>query len=177
MSIRAFEGVRPTLGARVYVDPAALAIGRVALGGDVSLWPMAVARGDVNTIMIGKRTNVQDATVIHVDHDGPYTPGGLPAVIGADVTIGHQCLIHACTIGDRCLIGMGAIVMDGATIEDDVLLAAGSLVSPGKRLQSGFLYRGRPARQVRKLTMEDLDKLRYSADHYVRLKETYLQTR
>jgi carbonic anhydrase/acetyltransferase-like protein (isoleucine patch superfamily) len=177
MPIRAFKEVQPTLGARVYVDPAALAIGRVALGDDVSLWPMAVARGYVNTITIGKRTNVQDAAVIHVDHDGPYTPGGIPAIIGADATIGHQCLIHACTIGDRCLIGMGAIVMDGAVVEDDVLLAAGSLVSPGKRLQSGFLYRGRPARQVRKLTPAELDKLKYSAAHYVRLKETYLQTR
>jgi carbonic anhydrase/acetyltransferase-like protein (isoleucine patch superfamily) len=177
MPIRAFNEVQPTLGARVYVDPAALAIGRVTLGDDASLWPMAVARGDVNTIAIGARTNVQDGTVIHVDHDGPYTPGGVPAVIGADVTIGHQFLIHACTIGDRCLIGMGAIVMDGAAIEDDVLLAAGSLVSPGKRLQSGFIYRGRPARQMRKLSAEDLDRLKYSAAHYVRLKETYLQTR
>jgi carbonic anhydrase/acetyltransferase-like protein (isoleucine patch superfamily) len=177
MPIRAFKEVQPTLGARVYIDPAALAIGRVTLGDDASLWPMAVARGDVNTITIGARTNVQDSTVIHVDHDGPYTPGGIPAIIGADVTIGHQCLIHACTIGDRCLIGMGAIIMDGAVIEDDVLLAAGSLVSPGKRLQTGHLYRGRPARQVRKLTPAEIDKLKYSAAHYVRLKETYLQTR
>lgn len=174
MSVRTFDRISPTLGANVYIDPAADVIGRVTLGDDVSIWPRAVLRGDVNTISVGARTNVQDGTIVHVTHDGPYSPGGYAAAIGADVTAGHGCIIHACTIGDRCLIGMGAIVMDGAVIEDDVLLAAGSLVSPGKRLESGYLYRGRPVRQVRVLQDEELEMLRYSAAHYVRIKDRYL---
>jgi carbonic anhydrase/acetyltransferase-like protein (isoleucine patch superfamily) len=88
--------------------------------------------------------------------------------------VGHKCLLHACRIGDRCLIGMGAIVMDGAQVEDEVLLGAGSLVSPGKRLASGFLYRGSPAQKIRPLTIEEREMLRYSAAHYVRLKDKYL---
>lgn len=174
MPLRAYQGRLPVCGERVYVDEAALAIGDVTLGDDVSLWPFVVARGDVNRIVIGPRTNVQDGTVIHVTHDGPYTPGGIATVIGAEVTIGHKCLLHACSIGDRCLIGMGSIVMDGAVLEEEVLLAAGSLVSPGKRLARGQLYRGSPARAVRPLTDEELAMLRYSAAHYVRLKDRYL---
>lgn len=174
-NLRAWQGSQPTLGARVWVDPAASVIGQVELADDVSIWPGAVLRGDVNTIHVGARSNIQDATVCHVTHDGPYTPGGIPLVIGADVTVGHGAILHACTIGDRCLIGMGAVVMDGAEIADDVMLAAGSLVSPGKRLESGWLYRGRPATPVRELTEKELEMLRYSAAHYVRLKDQYLK--
>ncbi|HET8551056.1 MAG TPA: gamma carbonic anhydrase family protein [Gammaproteobacteria bacterium] len=173
MSMRPFKNATPELGARTYVAETAEVIGAVRLGGDVSVWPRAVLRGDVNTITIGPRTNIQDGTIVHVTHDGPYTPGGYATEIGADVTIGHGCIIHACTIGNRCLIGMGAIVMDGAVIEDEVMLAAGSLVSPGKRLQSGYLYRGGPARQTRPLTVEEREMLQYSAAHYVRLKDRY----
>lgn len=174
MSIRPFSGIHPVIGERVYVDEAAVVIGRVTLADDVSLWPGVVARGDVNSITVGARSNIQDLTVLHVTHDGPYSPGGFPLVIGADVTVGHKCLLHACTIGDRCLIGMGAIVMDGAVVEDEVLLGAGSLVSPGKRLGSRFLYRGSPAQKIRPLTAEEREMLRYSAAHYVRLKGRYL---
>lgn len=174
MPIRTFGGASPTLGANVYVDAAADIIGRVSLDDDVSVWPRAVLRGDVNAITVGARTNIQDGTIVHVAHDGPYSPGGYAASIGADVTVGHGCIVHACTIGDRCLIGMGAIVMDGAVIEDNVIVAAGSLVSPGKRIEAGCLYRGSPARKVRALTEKENDMLKYSAAHYVRLKNRYL---
>ncbi len=173
-NVREFEGRRPELGARVYLDPAALVVGAVIVGEDASLWPFTVARGDVNQIVIGARSNVQDNSVLHVTHDGPYSQGGLPLVIGTDVTVGHQCVLHACTVGDRVLVGMGSVVMDGAVIESDVLLAAGSLVTPHKRLQSGFLYQGRPAERVRALTDSELEQLRYSAQHYLRLKDRHL---
>jgi len=171
---RPFENAHPSLGRRVWIDPDATVIGRVKLGDDASIWPGVVLRGDVNYIDIGARTNVQDGTIGHVTHDGPYSPGGLPLMLGEDITVGHGAILHACTIGDRCLIGMGALVLDGAIIEDDVMLAAGSLVSPAKRLESGWLYRGRPAKPARKLSDRELDMLRYSAAHYVALKNKYL---
>lgn len=172
--VRSFDGHHPEIGARVWVDPTAVVIGRVRLADDVSVWPGAVIRGDVNFIRIGARTNIQDGTICHVTHDGPYTPGGFPLELGADITVGHGAILHACRMGDRCLVGMGAKVLDGAVLEDDVMLAAGSLVSPGKRLRSGRLYRGSPAREVRELTGDELEMLRYSAAHYVRLKDRYL---
>lgn len=174
MPIRSYTGIKPVIGQRVYIDERAVVIGKVALADDASLWPMVVARGDVHSISVGPRSNVQDLTLLHVTHDGPYSPGGLPLIIGADVTVGHKCILHACSVGDRCLIGMGSIVMDGAVVENEVLLGAGSLVSPGKRLESGFLYRGSPAQKVRALTGAEREMLLYSAQHYVRLKDGYL---
>lgn len=174
-ALRPYNGVLPRVGKRVWIDPSAQIIGQVELEEDVSIWPNVVLRGDVHFIRVGKRSNIQDGCIGHVTHDGPWTPGGLPLLIGRDVTIGHGAIVHACTIGDRCLIGMGALVMDGAIIEDEVLLGAGSLVSPGKRLRSGMLYRGQPARAARELTSEELTMLRYSAEHYTRLKDRYLQ--
>lgn len=174
MPVQSFQFQAPVLGQRVYVDDTALVIGQVSLEDDVSLWPYVVARGDVNRICVGARSNIQDLSMLHVTHDGPYTPGGIALTIGENVTVGHKCLLHACTIGDRCLIGMGSIVMDGAVIEDEVLLAAGSLVSPGKCLQSGHLYRGSPAQKIRPLTDREREMLSYSAAHYLRLKNLYL---
>ncbi|KGO98197.1 gamma carbonic anhydrase family protein, partial [Novilysobacter defluvii] len=172
MNIRSFQGHEPVLGERVYVDPAATVIGRVELGDDVSIWPGCVVRGDVNYIRIGDRTNVQDGTVIHVSHDGPYTqPGGFPTEIGTDVTIGHGAIVHACRIGNYCLIGMGARILDGAVIEDHAFVGAGALVAPGKVVRSGELWLGNPARMARKLSDAELEQLRYSAGHYVRLKD------
>ena len=173
-TLRPYLDHQPRLGQAVYVDPDSTVIGRVELADDVSIWPRAVLRGDVNTISVGARTNIQDGTICHLTHDGRYTPGGIPLVLGADITVGHGAILHACTIGDRCLIGMGAIVLDGAIIEEDVMLGAGSLVSPGKRLESGWLYRGRPATQARRLKPEELEMLKYSAAHYVKLKDQYL---
>jgi carbonic anhydrase/acetyltransferase-like protein (isoleucine patch superfamily) len=171
--IRSFEGKTPQLAAGVYVDDAALVLGDVTIGEDSSVWPMTVLRGDVNRIVIGARSNIQDNSVLHVTHDGPYTPGGVPLVVGDDVTVGHNVILHACTVGNRCLIGMGAIVMDKAVLEDEVFLAAGTLVPPGKRLRGGYLYRGNPAVEARPLTPDELDNLRYSAQHYVRLKNRH----
>ena len=174
--IRPYRGRRPRLGARVYVDPSAQLIGDVELGDDASLWPQAVVRGDVNRIRIGARSNVQDGAVLHVTHDGPYTPGGADLRIGDDVTIGHGAILHACVIGNRCLIGMGAKVLDEAVLEDEVFLAAGSLVPPGKRLRSGYLYRGAPVQEARPLSTEEIAQLKYSAEHYVRIKNHYLES-
>ncbi len=172
-AIRPYKGHAPQMGERVYVDPQACVIGRVWLGDDTSVWPMAVLRGDVHDIRVGARTSVQDGSVLHVTHDGPYHPGGGPLAIGDDVTIGHNVTLHACTIGDRCLIGMGAIVLDGACIENDVIVGAGSLVPPRKRLRAGTLWVGNPVREIRELTARDREQLVYSAAHYVRVKEDY----
>lgn len=174
MNIRPFLGVHPQLGARVYIDPGAHVIGDVVLGDDVSLWPGTVVRGDVHHIRIGARTNVQDGAVIHVTHDGPYTPGGFPSLIGADVTIGHSAVIHACTIEDACLIGMHATVLDGAVVRKHGFVGAGALVSPGKVVGEGELWLGSPARLVRRLSDVEIESLYYSAQNYVRLKDQYL---
>ncbi|HZH43178.1 MAG TPA: gamma carbonic anhydrase family protein [Lysobacter sp.] len=178
MNLRPFLETRPRLGARVYVDPAATVIGDVELGDDVSVWPGCVVRGDVNFIRIGARTNVQDGTVIHVTHDGPFTrAGGFPTVIGSDVTIGHGAIVHACTIGDFCLIGMGATVLDGASVQRYGFVGAGAVVSPGKTVGEAELWLGNPARFVRKLSEREIEQLHYSAQHYVRLKDAYLSMR
>lgn len=173
--IRAYQNKNPVLGERVYLDPSAVVIGEVTLGNDASVWPMAVIRGDVNRIVIGQRTNVQDAAVLHVTHDGPYSKGGQPLLIGNGVTIGHQAVLHGCRIDNYCLIGIGAIILDEVHIEDHVMVGAGSLVTPGKRLLSGYLYLGNPAREVRRLRDEEIAKLEYSASHYVNLKNNYLK--
>lgn len=167
--IRSFMGIEPTIDASAWVDEAALVVGDVVLGANVSVWPMTVIRGDVNHIRIGARTNVQDGTVIHVAHAGGRNPDGFPAIIGEDVTIGHRAVVHACTVGDACLIGIGAIIMDGAVLEDEVILGAGALVPPGKRLESGYLYVGSPARRQRALTDDEREFLRYSARNYMEI--------
>ncbi len=172
--IRDFEGVTPTIGEGVFIDETALVLGDVVLGDEVSIWPMTVLRGDVNSIRIGARSNIQDNSVLHVTHDGPYTPGGVGLVVGEDVTVGHRVILHACEIGNRCLIGMGAIVMDKAVLEDEVFLAAGTLVAPGKRLEGGYLYRGSPAQKVRPLSDKERANLKYSAEHYVRVKNRHM---
>lgn len=173
-ALRPFKGILPTLGARAYVDPAATVIGDVVLGDDVSIWPGAVLRGDVHYIRVGARSNIQDGTIVHVTHDGPYSPGGFPTLIGEGVTIGHAAVIHACTIEDYCLIGMHATVLDGAVIKKYGFVGAGSLVAPGKVVGERELWLGNPAQCVRLLTDKQIEQLHYSADHYVRLKDTYL---
>ena len=172
--VRPFEEHSPVIGERVYVADQALVLGQVSIGDDASIWPMTVVRGDVHSIQIGARSNIQDGSVLHVTHDSDYNPGGFPLTIGDDVTVGHSVILHGCTIGNRCLIGMGALVMDGAVIEDDVVLGAGSLVTQGKRLEGGYLWVGRPVRRLRKLADKQKQGLVYSAEHYVRLKDRYL---
>jgi carbonic anhydrase/acetyltransferase-like protein (isoleucine patch superfamily) len=148
--------------------------GDVALGDDVSFWFHTAARGDVNWIRIGARSNVQDGSVVHVTHDGPYTPGGFPCSIGADVTVGHAAMLHACTVEDGCLIGMHATVLDGAVVQRHAFVGAGALVAPGKVVGRGELWIGNPARCVRKLDEREIEALQYSAQHYVELKNAYL---
>jgi len=174
MPIQTYRSIAPTLGARVYVDPSAVVIGKVRIGEDASIWPAAVVRGDVNSIEIGARTSIQDGCVLHVTHDGPYAPGGRALVIGSDVTVGHRVVLHACTIGNACLIGMGSILLDNVVTDDFVMIGAGSVVTPGKRLQRGGLYVGSPARRVRDLQQREIEFLSYSAAHYVKLKDEYL---
>lgn len=174
MASQTYRNISPTLGARVYIDPAAVVIGKVTLGDDTSIWPTAVVRGDVNTITIGARTSIQDGSVLHVTHDGPYAPGGRALVVGSDVTVGHRVVLHACTIGDACLVGMGSVVLDDVVTEDFVMIGAGSVVTPGKRLQTRSLYVGSPARRVRDLTEREIEFLTYSARHYVKVKDEYL---
>lgn len=174
MSIRAFEEHQPLISNNAFVDESAVVIGNVHIGEDSSIWPMAVIRGDIHQIRIGKRSSIQDASVVHVTHDGPFNPGGFPCTIGDDVTVGHKVMLHGCTIHDRVLIGMGATVMDGAVVESEVILGAGSLVPPGKTLQSGYLYVGSPARQARPLTEQERSFFTYTANKYRELKDRYL---
>lgn len=174
-AIRPYLHHLPTLGARVYVDPASVVIGDVVLGEDTSVWPMVAIRGDVNFVRIGDRTNIQDGTIVHVSHDGPHAKlGGFATRIGSDVTIGHKAIIHACTIEDAVLIGMGAIVLDGAVVRKHALVGAGALVPPGKVVGEGEMWLGSPAKFARKLSDAEIEALYYSAQHYVRLKDQYL---
>jgi carbonic anhydrase/acetyltransferase-like protein (isoleucine patch superfamily) len=175
VSIRKFNDKQPIIGESVYIDDSAVVIGDVTLGNDVSIWPTVVVRGDVESIKIGDGTNVQDGSVLHVTHAGRFTAQGYPLTIGKGVTIGHKAVVHACTVGDYCLIGIGAIILDDAVLEDYVMLGAGALVPPGKRLESGFLYVGSPARQVRPLKDSEKEFLEYSAHQYVQLKNEHLR--
>lgn len=168
-----YQDLTPEIAPGAWVHPSAQVIGDVSLGPDSSIWCNAVVRGDVNHIRIGAGTNVQDLTMCHVSHKTPAKPLGAPLIIGSYVTVGHSVILHGCQIGDECLIGMGSIVMDDVVVEDRVMLGAGSLVAHGKRLLSGMLYMGRPAVAVRALTEAELAFLRYSAEHYIRVKNDY----
>jgi carbonic anhydrase/acetyltransferase-like protein (isoleucine patch superfamily) len=175
MSIRSLAGLHPRIADGVYIDPDAVVIGDVEIGEDSSVWPMTVIRGDIHRIRIGKRTSVQDGSILHVTHAGPYNPDGFPLIIGDDVTIGHKAMLHGCTIGNRILIGMAAVIMDGAVVHDEVIIAAGTLVPPGKVLESGYLYMGNPVRQARPLTGKEMTFFNYTAKRYVDLAAAYLQ--
>lgn len=165
--IHPFGTHQPALADGVFVAPSADVIGRVTLGKDASVFFQCVLRADINSITVGDRTNIQDQTTVHVASD-------LGTTIGSKVSIGHGCVIHACTIGDRVLIGMGSIVMDGATVGEDCLVAAGSLVLKGKKFEPGSLIMGNPAKAIRKLTEEEIEGLAKLADKYVGVKDVYL---
>jgi carbonic anhydrase/acetyltransferase-like protein (isoleucine patch superfamily) len=173
-NITTYLGIAPQLGGRVYLHPSVQIIGDVVLADDVSVWPGAVIRGDVNSIRIGAGSNVQDLSVLHVSHKSNWDSDGAPLIIGSNVTIGHKVILHGCTIGDECLIGMGAIIMDKVIVEPHVLIGAGSLVPEGTVLASGYLYLGSPVRRIRPLTEQELAHFTYSARHYIRLKNNYL---
>ena len=174
--IKPFKSQQPVVGKNVYIDDSAVVIGDVTLDDDVSVWPTTVIRGDVESISIGTGTNVQDGSVLHVSHAGDYSTEGHPLKIGKGVTIGHRAVVHACTVGDYCLVGIGAIIMDDAVLEDYVMLGAGALVPPGKILESGYLYVGAPAKQVRPLKDSEKEFLEYSYKHYMQLKDEYLKS-
>lgn len=171
--IRKFKDFTPSIGKRVFVDIQATVIGDVCLGDDVSIWPQSVIRGDINPITIGKRTNIQDGSIVHVTHKSQYSDG-CECHIGSDVTIGHGCIIHACTIEDMALVGMGSVILDGTTISKKVIIGAKSLVPSGKTLESGYLYMGSPCKKIRPLKDGELEFLKYSATHYVNTKNDFL---
>lgn len=175
MPLSSYLDTSPVLGERVYLHSSCQVIGDVKIGDDSSVWCNTVLRGDVNHIVIGRGTNIQDLTMGHVSHKTPDKPEGSPLIVGDYVTVGHSVILHGCTIGNECLIGMGSIIMDDVVIPDHVMIGAGSLVSPGKVLEGGILYMGRPAKAVRKLTDEEIAYLKYSAEHYMRLKNNYLK--
>ncbi|WAK02839.1 gamma carbonic anhydrase family protein [Methylobacter sp. YRD-M1] len=175
MAIRKFNDKQPSIGRSVYIDDSAVVIGDVTISDDVSIWPTTVVRGDVESITIGEGTNVQDGAVLHVSHAGKFSPQGHPLIIGKGVTIGHRAVVHACTVGNYCLIGVGAIIMDDAVLEDYVMLGAGALVPPGKTLEGGYLYVGAPAKQARPLKESEKEFLEYSSQHYAHLKDQYLK--
>ncbi|WXL26144.1 gamma carbonic anhydrase family protein [Ectopseudomonas mendocina] len=175
MSIRSYKQCTPQLGERVFVDATAVVLGDVEIGDDSSVWPLTVIRGDMHRIRIGQRSSIQDGSVLHITHAGPFNPDGYPLIIGDDVTVGHKVVLHGCTLGSRILVGMGSIVMDGAVVEDEVIIGAGSLVPPGKRLESGYLYVGSPVKQARPLTEKERSFFTYSAGNYVRLKDQHLE--
>ena len=173
-NIQSFQNQYPVIEDEVYIHPSTSIIGEVHIGKNSSIWPGTVIRGDVNFIRIGEGTNVQDLSMLHVSHKSSWQPEGSPLIIGSNVTIGHQVLLHGCTIEDECLIGMGSIVMDNVVIQKHVILGAGSLVPENKVLESGYLYLGRPAKQIRPLSEEEIAHFMYSANHYIKLKDQYL---
>ena len=155
MTIRSFEADHPEIDQTTYVDQDATVIGQVRIGRDSSIWPGVVIRGDVNQIVIGDRSSIQDGTIIHATHAGPFTEEGYSTHIGDEVTVGHQAVIHGCQIGSRVLVGVSAVILDGAIVESDVMIGAGSLIPPNKHLQSGYLYFGQPVKRVRALTEQE----------------------
>lgn len=174
MTVRTYKSIQPKIAKNAYVDESAVLVGDITIGEDSSIWPLVAARGDVNVIKIGERTNVQDGSVLHVTRKSESNPNGFPLLIGDDVTVGHKCMLHGCVLGNRILVGMGAIVMDGAIVQDDVFIAAGALVPPNKTLESGYLYVGNPVQRKRPLEPAEQAFLSQSAKNYVKLKDEYL---
>ena len=160
----------PRLGKRVFVDPSAQVIGDVRIGDDSSVWPGCSLRGDLQKIVIGRCSNIQDLSMIHVETDQPCR-------IGDYVVVGHRVILHACSVENQSLIGMGSIVLDGARIGSETILGAGSLVTEGQRLKSGYLYFGRPAKQIRKLSREEIRGLKRWAERYMRYAADHLKGR
>ena len=162
-------GRTPQVHPTAFVAPGAVLIGDVESGPEASVWYNCVLRGDVNAIRVGARSNVQDGTVIHVDSPRPGQEAGLPTIIGEDVLIGHMAMVHGCILHDRAFVGLGSIVMDGCEIEGGGMLAAGALLTPGRRIAAGQLWAGRPAKYVRELGEADIAGQQAGVAHYVEL--------
>ncbi|MFN3870043.1 MAG: gamma carbonic anhydrase family protein [Aquificaceae bacterium] len=163
-----YKGIFPKIAPSVFLAENSVVIGDVEIGEDSSVWYGTVVRGDVNYIRIGKGTNLQDNSVVHVTH---HT---YPTIIGDYVTVGHRVILHGCKIGNYVLVGMGAVVMDGVEIEDYVLVGAGALLTPNKKFPSGVLVAGFPAKIVRDLKEEEVNLIKESASNYINYKNTYL---
>jgi carbonic anhydrase/acetyltransferase-like protein (isoleucine patch superfamily) len=172
MAIRKYKGIAPVLADSAWVDESAVVIGKTQLAEEVGIWPNATLRGDVNDIVIGARSNIQDGAVVHTTHESDISKGS-KCIVGKDVTVGHNAVLHGCIIEDECLIGMGAVVLDNAVVQKHVLVGANSLVPPGKVLESGYLYVGSPVKQARPLSDEEKAFFKYSAEHYVKLKNEF----
>ena len=172
-NIRSFEDYSPQLADSVFVDESAVVTGDVHIAEDSSVWPCCSVRGDIHSIRIGARSNIQDGSILHVTHDSEYAPGGNRLTVGDDVTVGHNVVLHACTIEDLCLIGMGSVVLDGAVVQSGAMVGAGSLVPPNKVLEGGYMWLGSPVKKVRHLTDREKAFLVYSAQHYVKLKNRH----
>lgn len=166
--IRPYRGKRPEIAASAYLDPAAVLIGDVVIGDDSSVWPCTVIRGDVNYIRIGARTNIQDASVLHVMRDE------YPLILGDDVTIGHSVTLHGCTIANRCLIGMGSIILNGARIGAGSIIAAGTLIPEKTVVEPGSLWMGSPGRFRRPLESKDSESIMRYAKNYLGYKDIYM---
>jgi gamma-carbonic anhydrase len=169
MTLLTYAGKTPLVDPTVFVAPGARLIGDIEIGPEASIWYNCVLRGDVNAIRIGARTNIQDGSVLHVDSPQPGHEAGSPTLIGEEVLIGHLAMVHGCILHDRAFVGLGAIVMDGCEIEGDAMLAAGAMLTPGKRIPAGQLWAGRPAKYVRELSEADIAGMRAGVAHYVEL--------
>lgn len=167
VTILPFAGKTPRIHPSAFIAPGCRIIGDVEIGPDASIWYNCVIRADSNRIVIGARTNVQDGSVVHCDGPTPRHPEGFPTIIGQDVLIGHMAMIHGCTLEDRAFVGMGAMIMDGAWMESDTMLAAGALLTPGKRIPARQLWSGRPAAFMRDLPEAALAELQTGVVHYV----------
>lgn len=164
-----YKGVTPDIHKDAFIAPNAVIIGDVEVGAKTGIWFNCMVRGDMNEIRIGANTNIQDGTVIHVDSKTFGT------IIGDNITVGHMCLLHACTLEDGCMVGMNATVMDGAVVESGALVAAGALVTPGKKVGAGEVWAGSPARKLRDVGDNDQDMLDYIWPGYVELAEEYIR--
>ena len=164
-----YGGHVPQVHPGAFVAPGARLIGDVEIGAEASIWYNCVLRGDVNRIRIGARTNIQDGSVLHVDSPHPGHEAGHPTLIGEEVLIGHLAMVHGCVLHDRAFVGLGSIVMDGCEIESDAMLAAGAMLTPGRKIPSGQLWAGRPAKYVRDLSAGEIEGMRAGVAHYVDL--------
>ena len=174
-NIRSFEAFTPQIDVTVFVDESAVVTGDVVIGKESSVWPCCSIRGDIHSIRIGERTNIQDGSILHVTHDSEFAPDGFSLTIGNDVTVGHNVILHACKVEDLCLIGMGSVLLDGSVVQSGAKIGAGSLVPPNKIVEGGYLWLGSPVKKVRVLTDEEKRLLEYSANHYVDLKNRHLK--
>ena len=167
--IREWAGHKPKIHPKAFVHETAEVIGKVTIEKDVSLWPYCVLRGDVDEIVIGEGTNIQDNTVIH-------TNVGKPAILGKRISVGHSVILHGCIVKEDCIIGMGAILLDGVVVEEECVVGAGAVVSPGTKIPRGSMALGIPARVARALRPEEIEHIRWNAREYLTLSETHRKT-